>query len=134
MADKFAVVATLTESFMSSACFTLSTYDLVAASVLDEGVATFCNLLDPKSTVCEPATVSPASKSAEAPKVGVPVTVIASLEALPKVIAPFNAVAPETVKSALPVISLVTAKVPATVVLPEEALTVNLLEAMLIQE
>ena len=69
---------------MSSACFTLSTYDLFAASVLDVGVA-FCNLLDPKSTVCELA-VSPASKSADAPKVGVPVTVIASLDALPKAV------------------------------------------------
>ncbi len=63
---------------------------MFAASVVCVGVPTFKILFPPTSTVCEPATVKPPSKSADAPNVGVPVTVIVSPDALPKVIFPFK--------------------------------------------
>ena len=50
---------------MSSACLTLSTYAFVVASVLAVGVPTFNILFPPTSTVCDPATVTPPSKSAD---------------------------------------------------------------------
>ena len=83
---------------MSSACFTLSTYALVVASVLAVGVPTLVTLFDPISIVCEPATVKPPSKSAEGVKVAVPVTVTVSEPALPKVTFPFRVVLPSTLR------------------------------------
>ena len=83
-------------------------------------------LFPPISTVCEPATVKPPSKSADSANVGVPVTVIVSPLALPKVMFPFKVVAPDTVKLSEKVAALVTPNVPAILVLPSPLVTVNL--------
>ena len=73
---------------------------MFAASVVCVGVPTFKILFPPKSTVCEVATVKPPSKSADVPNVGVPVIVIVSPLALPKVTFPFKVVAPSTFSAA----------------------------------
>ena len=71
--------------------------------------------------------MKPPSKSADGVKVGVPVIVIVSEPALPKVTFPFKVAAPETVKLDDIVAALVTESVPAIAVLPSPAFTVNLL-------
>ena len=62
------------------------------------GVPTFRILFPPASTVCDPAIVKPPSKSADSVNVEVPVTVIVSPPALPKVTFPFKVVFPSTFK------------------------------------
>ena len=111
---------------MSSACFTLSTYPLFAASVVCTGVPTFSILFPPASTVCEPAIVKPPSKSADCVKVAVPVTVTVSPAALPSVTLPSACKAPSTSKFPVKVVFPVTSNVPATRVLPVPLATVNL--------
>lgn len=68
----------------------------------------------------------PPSKSADCVNVAVPVTVITSADASPKVTLPFRVVAPVTVKVSEKVAALVTPNVPAMLVLPSPLVTVNL--------
>ena len=105
---------------------TPSTYAFVTASVDWVGVPILVTLFPPISTVCDPATVKPPSKSADCVNVAVPVTVTESPEASPKVTFPFKVVAPVTVKVSEKVAALVTDNVPAIAVLPSPLVTVNL--------
>jgi len=81
------------------------------------------SLLPPKLTVCEEATVNPASKSANCEKVAVPVTVIVSPAASPRVTAPFAVKAPVISTLDEKVAALVTPNVPEILVLPSPAET-----------
>ena len=80
---------------MSSACFTLSTYAFVVASVAWVGVPMLASLFPPKSTVCDPATVKPPSKSTDGVNVAVPAIAIASPDASPIFTAPLRVVPPD---------------------------------------
>ena len=111
---------------ISSACFTESTYALVVASVACDGVPMLVILFPPISTVCEPATVKPPSKSADCVNVAVPVTVTVSPELSPRITLPSAFNCPSTSKFEEKVALLVTANVPAIDVLPSPLVTVNL--------
>ena len=78
--------------------------------------------------VCEPATVKPPSKSADGVNVAVPVTVIPSPDALPKVTLPFKVVAPSTFSDESKSTASCAFRVPFITVLPEPAVTANLSE------
>ena len=91
---------------------------MLAASVDCEGVPTLVTLFPPTSTVCEPATVNPPSKSAGCAKVAVPVTVTVSPELSPSITLPSAFNCPSTSKLEEKVAALVTARVPAIAVLP----------------
>ena len=95
-----------------------SMYALVAASCADVGSVTFVILLLPASSVCEPATVQPPSKSAGCANVAVPVTVTVSTPALPNVILLLNEALPVTVSVSLNVVAPETPNVVLTVVAP----------------
>ena len=83
-----AVVATLTESLISRACFTASTYPFVAASCAPVGSLTFTTLALLASIVPVPFGLSEISPFESVLDISFPLIVILSAVKLPPVIAP----------------------------------------------